>query len=476
MMKFSNRGFTLVEVLIASGMLGGLALYLMNVSQKQIVVEKRAETSFEINTISGSISQSLLNKESCSSTLGIGNVITDGTALNVIRNRSGNVMFDKNVLYSNNQLKINDIKVSELVTSSIPSGNKYGEAKVEITFEKVSKILDGNKTIIKKFPIQIELGPTNQLISCFSGTDNAILTAKMEACKSIDGIFDIPTDKCQLKSFDSAGIDTNYTAISTKSQRDFFDHAKINELDPRFVNITGDTMTGKLNVQEDVTSTTRFCVNGKCRNFDAEVCPTGRVVKEIKEDGSVVCANVTCPDPNTFYVGINASGSPICKAFPTNTCSANQYVSKVNPDGSVVCSNLPPGTNKNCPGGAIQSIDGAGNHTCLTIDPDTNVYGKLCSPGQVLRGFDGSGNMVCETPAGSVATQIVTGANSPCRGSSTATCPAGTTLISGGHQWVSSCGCGEEHRFLLNSYPSGNSWTTRMECSVHKAYAICLKN
>lgn len=475
-MKISNKGFTLVEVLVAAGMLGGLALYLMNISQKQHVVEKRAETSFEINTISGSITQSLLNKESCSSTLGIGNVITDGTQLEAIRNRAGNIMYDKNNLYSNNQLKFNEIKVSELVTSNIPSGNKYGEAKIEITFEKVSKILSGNKTITKKFPIQIELSPTDELISCFSGTDNAILTAKIEACKSIDGTFDLVSDKCHLKDFNHVNPDTFSTAISSESQRAFYNHAKINELDPRFVNITGDTMSGQLNVQADINSTTRLCVNGKCRNFDAEVCPAGRVVKEIKDNGEVVCANVTCPDSNTFYVGINASGSPICKAFPTNTCNANQYVSKVNSDGSVECSNLPPGTNKNCPNGAIQSIDGAGNHTCTPIAQDTNVYGKSCSPGQVLRGFDGAGNVICDTPAGSLKTQIITGPNSPCRGSSTATCPAGTTLISGGHQWVGTCGCGETYRFLLNSYPSGNSWTTRMECSIHRAYAICTDN
>lgn len=471
-----RSGFSLVELMVASGLLGGLAIYLLNISKQQTVVEKRAETSFEINTISGTISQSLLNKDSCAQTLGVGNIINNGTQLNEIRNRSGNVLFNKIATYGNNQLKLTQIIIKDLVTSGAGGGNRYGEAKIDITFEKVSKLIEGNKTINRAFPIQVELSPTNALLSCYSSVDNAVATAKLEMCASLNGVFDVPTDKCNLNAFDVASAPLVYEAVSSQYLNDFYDQRKINDLDPRFVNISGDTMTGKLLVENDIQTTSQFCVGARCRNFARVNCAPGSVVKEILEDGSLVCANVTCPDPNTFYVGITSSGTPICKAFPTNTCSANQYVSKVNADGSVVCSNLPPGTNKTCPSGtSIQSIDSAGNHTCSSPVVDTNVYSKQCASGQLLRGFDASGNPICETAQAALTTQVVTGPNSACRGSSTATCPADTVLISGGHQWVSSCGCGEEHRFLLNSYPSGNSWRTTMECSVHRAYAVCAK-
>ncbi|MBP4081693.1 polymer-forming cytoskeletal protein [Aeromonas sp. MrichA-1] len=77
----------------------------------------------------------------------------------------------------------------------------------------------------------------------------------------------------------------------------------------------------------------------------------------------------------------------------------------------------------------------------------------------------------------SQAMQITTayGPVSACRGTSTATCPAGTKVISGGHHWQGSCGCGEEHRFVLNSAPNGTrAWSAQMECSHVMAVAVCV--
>lgn len=77
----------------------------------------------------------------------------------------------------------------------------------------------------------------------------------------------------------------------------------------------------------------------------------------------------------------------------------------------------------------------------------------------------------------SQAMQITTayGPVSACRGTSTATCPAGTKVISGGHHWQGSCGCGEEHRFILNSAPNGTrAWSAQMECSHVMAVAVCV--
>lgn len=479
-----RSGFSLVELMVASGLLGGLAIYLLNISKQQTVVEKRAETSFEINTISGTISQSLLNKDSCAQTLGVGNIINNGTQLNEIRNRSGNVLFNKIATYGNNQLKLTQIIIKDLVTSGVGGGNRYGEAKIDITFEKVSKLIEGNKTINRAFPIQVELSPTNALLSCYSSVDNAVATAKLEMCASLNGVFDVPTDKCNLNAFDVASAPLVYEAVSSQYLNDFYDQRKINDLDPRFVNISGDTMTGKLLVENEIQTTSQFCVGARCRNFARVNCAPGSVVKEILEDGSLVCANVTCPDPNTFYVGITSSGTPICKAFPTNTCSANQYVSKVNADGSVVCSNLPPGTNKTCPGGAIQSIDGSGNHTCVTVEPDTNVFGKLCSTGQVLRGFDSNGNVICENTVApktltvSCSLSVVSQWSSKC----VATCPVNYVVVGGG---CMSFGGDGYHRYVRKTIPQGsNGWLCEtFEDHGSKdyngggtGYAICLQN
>jgi hypothetical protein len=58
---------------------------------------------------------------------------------------------------------------------------------------------------------------------------------------------------------------------------------------------------------------------------------------------------------------------------------------------------------------------------------------------------------------------------------SVATCPAGYTLIGGGHEFLGDCACSEVFRMSVVNRPSddGKSWIEWMECSLHRAYALC---
>lgn len=75
--------------------------------------------------------------------------------------------------------------------------------------------------------------------------------------------------------------------------------------------------------------------------------------------------------------------------------------------------------------------------------------------------------------AGGINTTVVQGPLSACRLSSIATCPAGTSLISGGHRFWASCSEKEQYRFTSYSMPNGNSWEARIEEANVYAYAIC---
>lgn len=113
----------------------------------------------------------------------------------------------------------------------------------------------------------------------------------------------------------------------------------------------GDTMTGDLKVNTKIESP-RVCIGNNCRtNFETQTCPSGQVVAEVKTDGSVTCASLTCP-ANTYFSGLNGV-NPECLPLPTGSCPANQYVTMINADGTVVCAPLPLGSNVQC---------GAGNY------------------------------------------------------------------------------------------------------------------
>ncbi len=387
-------GFSLAEVMVAAGLIGALSLVMMKLTENQAVTQKRAESSFEINTISNIISQNLLVTEACSATLGVGTAVVDNAVITNIRNRKGNVLFNTTNKYGNRQIKINAMTIDDVTINSGAGTNQYGELNLLIQFEKLSKVLSGNKLITKKFPVNVEVDSSGNLVKCYSSTENAVRSAKEEACSDLGGVFIEATDKCNLTTYSLATPVSDSDAVSTQHLLDFYNDKTAAVLDPRYVNTTGDTMTGKLTVNADVETSTKVCVGSKCRNFAQSPCPTGQVARTIEENGTVSCANITCP-PNTYFNGINAAGSPTCTPLPTETCPVNEYVSEVKPDGTIVCKPVPNNATSVCPVGQyIQAIN-SGVPTCAV---DRSVYGKKCSGYGLSKGFDSNGNQQCANP------------------------------------------------------------------------------
>ena len=67
----NQKGSSLVEVILAAGLAGGLALVVAKIAQDSIRIGKTAETNMEINGIVSNISQILSDGESCSTTVGM---------------------------------------------------------------------------------------------------------------------------------------------------------------------------------------------------------------------------------------------------------------------------------------------------------------------------------------------------------------------------------------------------------------------
>lgn len=131
---------------------------------------------------------------------------------------------------------------------------------------------------------------------------------------------------------------------------------------------------------------------------------------------------------------------------------------------------------------------GKANDRDIKLDVDGTLMlkslnaGDACSEKGAMASDSSTGkSMYCDganwkaASSGAGTNIIVTGPVSACRGRSTATCPAGYYVVSGGYQFQSSCGCGEEHRFATENFPTGNSWVATIECARAMAYAICIK-
>jgi len=414
-------------MIVVMGILGIASMGAMQLMVQTTKITKTSEIGMEINAVVNSITQNLLSSDSCSNTFKDVGAFEEDLVIDEIKNRTGQVLFNKTKKYGNNRLKINEMSLKGVTIKDPQPGvqKKYGEFKLQIKLEKQGKNFYGQKYVVKNLPLQGQFDLENHLTKCYSATEDAVYTAKKDSCQDIGGTWVIEQDTCELNNTVGTGI-----AASTERVEELINDLK-DDLIKNYVQKAGDTMTGNLQVNAEIgsnnkiESATQLCVGGRCRTFNQELCPQGKVVSKINEDGTVVCSDVTCPSQSTFFVGVDSSGNPICKPFPSNTCSANEYISKVNTDGSVECSPLPPDTNKFCPKGtAIQRITSSGNVTCTT---DDNVFGKTCNPGQYLRGFTNTGNPICHSP--SIQNGPIKYTPTTANSSAVSYCPAGFKVI-----------------------------------------------
>lgn len=378
---FGIKGFSLVEVMVAVGITGILSLVVAQMMKNQNEVMTHSEAKGEELEIYSQIRTVLARKDACEATFKGSSM---GDQLSVIRNSSTNIVFEVGNTYGNRALKLDGLI---LKNQNIPTSGGLGEAILEIKTTRLKKD-NGQKEMTREIMLQVNADASGTVIECYSQINNTIETAKAEMCEAIKGIYDPSTGLCDLNCISAPGVSNE--AISSEC----LDTSLANERqisNNSYVNVGGDTMTGKLDVQADIQtenllSDNKICIGSNCRStFANQACATGQVVSKVNSNGTLECANITCPSQDEFFVGISASGDVLCKPFPTETCPADHYVKKVHNDGSVHCEEVPESekvSGQDCPSGQMVSgIDTNGNLKC---EPD--ITGKSCPNGQVMRG------------------------------------------------------------------------------------------
>lgn len=268
--------------------------------------------------------------------------------------------------------------------------------------------------------------------------------------------------------------------------------------------MTGDLNMGGKNITRvgAIDSEGNIFTTGKVSATDIEAA--NGIKASSLEAGSMVVGNMIA-DGATFNNqvitkgGIKNTGNIETDSLTANslTLSGDLNLANVNASGNITAGGAVRGAN-----GMFTGSVGADIVTATTINSeglyvagDSEVTGtsesgylqaknlaevdRPCSTvGLIASTVDGKilscqGGLWKAAGSGGVKTQYVTGPISACRGASIATCPTGKTLLSGGHMFRGSCGCSENQRFPINSYPSGNSWIVSVECAFNQAVAVC---
>ena len=199
----SIKGFSMAGVLAASGMMGGLALVLAELSKEQLRLEKRSESNIEVSLLSQKIRRIIYNQDSCTETIGIGTGLTTGSNIQLlsIKNSNGIEIFktsanDPNVTYGNNLIKIDSLLLRDINITGTGT-NKVAEMNLQIVFEKVSRAVTGYNLVNQTYPLSVELNASDQVQRCTSNLSAAIAFAYSELCTKMGGTYNPPAPPAQ---------------------------------------------------------------------------------------------------------------------------------------------------------------------------------------------------------------------------------------------------------------------------------------
>ena len=187
-------GFTLVEVMIAAGLMGGLGLVMMRVSDMMNVQSANVDSKFAEQGLMQQIELVLLNSSGCANTVGdhcstrsyltqttceaAGKTWQNGltlqsssaTTFTSIYDYTGRALFTAPQNFGN-EIKINSFQLVNHTSAEggVPAAGGEGIVDIVVNMSYSKKILN-NKTIIKKVPVKANVSGAlpNTVTSCTS--------------------------------------------------------------------------------------------------------------------------------------------------------------------------------------------------------------------------------------------------------------------------------------------------------------------
>ena len=198
--KTTIGGFSVAGLLVAAGMMSGLALVLSQLSKRQMIIQRKAETGVEIAELSQRITRTLQDGNACLNTVRqIPGPLSVGSTyiVNEIWNENG-AFLTRGGVYRNRLVGIKNsggILLTD-ITIDVDTNIRVGRLNLQVTFLKNSKAITGQKEVIKKFPLAVELDATDNVLSCLSLRGGALDVAKRDICPQMGGVYDATTGTC----------------------------------------------------------------------------------------------------------------------------------------------------------------------------------------------------------------------------------------------------------------------------------------
>ncbi len=205
-MKTLNKesGFTLVEIVVAMGLMGAFVLGFMRLSDKIVQSESKMMDLMEVNDLTARIRYILNDSLACNKTLMVDKQDDEyilPSKISEIIDRTGETVLQVGSQYS--RLLVNDIQVKTNEISDEHTLEKPVFVNLFISLKGRSKLLT-NKTVKVSVPVLLEKRDDNQLklIYCDSLTagvaSNMANAIMKKTCESFNVSYDEVSGKCKF--------------------------------------------------------------------------------------------------------------------------------------------------------------------------------------------------------------------------------------------------------------------------------------
>lgn len=359
----SQKGYSLVQVLMATGLVGGLALAVAKLGKDSFNATQTINANIEINQTITDISNILSDSNNCNATFGIGSSTTNSIS-EIRRSNSPGVsvpVYRTNTEYGNGTFRIVNMQ-------TVPSSTGI---ELRVSIQKNNQQVLGGKDIVRTIPIKATI-VNNRIENCYSDIDSVIDAAVAAACKGNSAKFDPDTRECthnlQTLTCEDGKVLRKINNQNDEIVSECVDLFPAEAACPRGEFISSIASDGSA-ICTPIKTPNELCsplVDRNCQTdsmVNGIACSTGQYLKSMggstvqcvnfpscgpqeiltaRSPGNFDCVSFeVCNTANQYFAGIDPSGNVICKNFPDGSCGVNQYVKEIRPDGSIVCGVVP---------------------------------------------------------------------------------------------------------------------------------------
>jgi type II secretory pathway pseudopilin PulG len=185
----NQNGFSLLQVIVAAGLMSMLSLALMNTMESAQKNVHHAEDKAELLNFVYRMNTNFLDETACNNTFG-GLSVSKGETIDIdtIKSKNNSILAALDQVIPGRGYLIQDMYLNRTAND---------ESMLTMVFEKQSKRSFGVMSLTRDFPLNINYDDVNMITSCYSDEKNTVDTAVKQACIDLGGQFD-PDNGCSI--------------------------------------------------------------------------------------------------------------------------------------------------------------------------------------------------------------------------------------------------------------------------------------